>query len=281
MTRVHFRWFVALLCLVASTSCASGTAAGADPGAEVAVTPDVPTDPAVADDPGAPDPGPAIDVNAPGHPHPYWPGVTWDGIWADMTGVTATYHVKFSLDQAEADVPASLKEGQVKPDVGGNAAWTRLLFGRLVAGIPQDAMALYFNHGTPWKITVLGSETYLPLYLEPQGQWFPTPLVIPMDLAPMGTPHHIDTQVTVTSSGGEPQNLQVALDVQAISYAVQCPLPLEPTLDCAELRVTLSGEYVGGAEPLVSQVILHPRQGIVRWANAPGMSEAVLTVPWE
>ncbi len=284
MNRVHSRRLLALsACTLVLCACGTRAAGGDASAADTPVQADVQQDLTLADAPIPVDPGPAPDVDAPGHPHPYWTGVTWDGIWPDTGFRNATYHVTLAgTPPTELDLHGTLRESIVIAS-GGSVPWTRLAIGDLVPDAPTNAMALYFDHGTPWKVKVLGTEIYSPDYSNPTGQWFDTPIQIPLDLPPMGTPVRIDASITVVSPiDGTSQSIPVSLAVQAIQYDAACPSPLPPASNCAEYRVTLSGAFVGGGDTtLVSQVILHPQQRIVSWSNLPGFAKADLTDLWK
>jgi hypothetical protein len=208
---------------------------------------------------------PGIDINAPGHPHPYWKDVSWVTFWP-ANGAKATFHVVTTqVSPQELDVPGFIVEPVKMATSQDESFWTRLSFGSMKKPF-DNGMAVYFDRKVPWRIKVKGVEVFDPEYIDPRYEIFDTTLEIPLDL-PLGQTSNIQTLVHTNIAGIEAE-VGVSVEVRAVSYDMPCPAPFQSPSGCAELRVTLNGELVGGL-PMVCQLILHPQHHLLSWTNAP------------
>jgi len=216
------------------------------------------------------DPGVVADV--PGHVHPYWAGATWDGLRAGAAD-GAQYKV-VSLHEQQLTLAGRLMDGATMPTHPNAGNWTRLAFGTLRQG-EEAALGVFLDAKTPWRVKVKGTEVYWIQVIDPDYQLFDTPIEIPMDL-PVGQAESFDASVRTRSSMMNEKVVSAHYDVRAISYQAACHDGPDAPKTCAVLRVTISGDLVGGTS-LDSEVTLHPTRGLVKWINAPGFSSIVLS----
>jgi len=272
---------LALALVLVLSACPGGGGGTDDRSGYDLVVPDYGSD-AAAD--AHADPGSGIDVDAPGHPHPYWKNATWDGFWPGSE--QAEYHATLTRQGNPGEPPLQVDLVTKVMDAiplpwTNQGAWTRIAFGALPqpgAG-GKDALALFVNRDDPWHVRVAGLQAWSLLYTNPDEESFEAPIDVPLDL-PAGQFANIDATVRTKSSTGDIHTgVKVHIDVQAMSWDAPCPAPFEAPSGCAQLRFTLSGELYG-SQTLYSEAILHPTQRILSWTNAaPFASSMTLEAP--
>ncbi len=227
---------------------------------------------AISPDPGDADADPGGVADIPGHPHPYWANATWDGL-KSAAEEGAQYQV-VSLHEQQLELAGMVRDGTSMPTHPNAKNLTRLAFGSLKAG-EEAALGIFFDAKTPWRAKVKGTEVYWIQVIDPDYQFFDTPIEIPMDL-PVGQTESFDASVRTRSSMMNEKVVSAHYEVRAISYQAACHDGADAPRTCAVLRVTISGDLVGGT-PLDSEVTMHPTRGLVKWINAPGFVSIVLS----
>lgn len=225
-------------------------------------------DTAVSDEGGEQDTG-----GTAGHPHDYWADVDWDTFFPDPSK-SAVYHVT-TFSQVEKDLTARLVENVEW--MGG--MWTQIVVGELTAG--NDGMAIYFDRSEPWVIKAKGVVVYSEDVAEGPAmtEYFDEPVQIQLN-KDVGIDQEISTDINGDYNGFT-DTMGVNYSIGFEAFDAEVTVPAGTYQGCAHLKAVLGGELMGDGNTIDVEIMVHPKQTILKWVDSPGFLLAELKTEWE
>jgi len=201
-------------------------------------------------------------------------GISWADVWP-ADGSTAVYRTSQG-DGTSEDLPAILEYGV---DFRGET------FDRLTIGIPgggSDAMEVYFDRSEPWHIGIKAVATYIPEV--PDGplivEVFDDPTVFNGSL-PEGESDTKDVEVILEFAAGTEARMPATYDLVLVGINETVETPLGTVTGTALMHGSVAGEeFVGGTEPFVAELWLHPEHLIVRMTGSPAFEVLEILETW-
>ncbi len=203
--------------------------------------------------------------------HPIF-GLSWAAVWP-ADGATAVYRV-YDWNGDPEDVPARFDVGV---DFQGET------FDRITIGDPEgggNAMEVYLDRSTPWKVGVKAVVSYSAL--EPGGpsliEMFEEPMYFDGTL-PIGESAPVETEV-ILDFGNEVDTFGASYGFVIREIGATVEVPMGTVTNTLYGQGLVGGEFIGGTEPFAADIWLHAEHLIVKMVGAPAFDGFEIVETW-